>query len=129
MVLRDEATFAGFLDGSADGDGYRFRRWSGRSLVSSNVPFLADIAQVVGARFTPYTNGKSSKLVVADSWPSRGTFQPEHHPLEPDGSSWVEVREVRRRRAEGTKPFTLYSYRPDPDPGFLINGHLARQAR
>lgn len=26
-----------------------------------------------------------------------------------------------------TKPFTLYSYRLDPPPGFLVNGHLVRR--
>uniref|UniRef100_A0AAU2VTE7 Uncharacterized protein n=1 Tax=Streptomyces sp. NBC_00008 TaxID=2903610 RepID=A0AAU2VTE7_9ACTN len=41
-------------------------------------------------------------------------------------STWVEVGEVRERTAAG-KPFTFYSYRLDPYPTFLINGHLVRQ--
>ncbi|MGW7403473.1 hypothetical protein ACWGI9_07030 [Streptomyces sp. NPDC054833] len=32
-----------------------------------------------------------------------------------------------QRRAEGPKPFTLYSYRLHPYPDFLVNGYLARQ--
>lgn len=36
-------------------------------------------------------------------------------------------RDVQLRRAEGAKPFTLYSYRLDPHPGFLVNGHLVRR--
>ncbi|WP_424854423.1 hypothetical protein [Streptomyces sp. SAI-170] len=126
VVLRDRETFDGFLDGYADGDGCRITGWSGRMLVSANVPFLAELARVVGARFTPSV-GVASRLAIADSWPSRGTFEPERHRLGLVESTWVEVRDVRLRRAEGNKPFTLYSYRLDPYPGFLVNGHLARQ--
>jgi hypothetical protein len=74
----------GFLDGSTDGDGCRSKRGNGRTLVSANVPSLAALAELVGARFTPRTNGLASHLV--------------------DG------------------------YRLHPHPGFLGNGHLARQA-
>jgi hypothetical protein len=34
---------------------------------------------------------------------------------------------VREAAWSQDKPFTLYSYRLDPHPGFLVNGHLARQ--
>jgi GTP cyclohydrolase I len=127
VVLRDPETFEGFLDGYTDGDGYRSKRWRGRLLVSANVPFLSELAHVVGARFTPAAHRSASHLVVADSWPSRGTFTPEQHPLQLKESTWAEVRRVRLRGAESPKPFTLYSYRLDPYPGFLVNGHLARQ--
>ncbi|WP_246101437.1 hypothetical protein [Streptomyces cyaneus] len=127
VVLRDSETFEGFLDGYTDGDGFRPKTWAARMLVSSNAAFLSELAQVVGAKFTPRGNGLASHLVVADSWPSRGTFKPEQHPLGLAEATWVEVRDVRLRRAESPKPFTLYSYRLDPYPGFLVNGHLARQ--
>lgn len=126
VVLRDRETFEGFLDGYMDGDGFRPKSWGARLLVSSNVPFLSELAQVVGARFTPRANGLASRLVVADSWPSRGTFQPEEHPLQLRESTWAQVHEVRQRTAKD-KPFTLYSYCLDPYPGFLVNGHLTRQ--
>ncbi|WP_308297205.1 MULTISPECIES: hypothetical protein [unclassified Streptomyces] len=127
VVLRDRETFEGFLDGYTDGDGFRPKTWAGRLLVSANAAFLSELAQVVGAKFTPRSGGLASHLVVADSWPSRGTYKPERHPLGLVESAWVEVRDVRLRRAESPKPFTLYSYRLDPYPGFLVNGHLARQ--
>ncbi|MCI3279023.1 hypothetical protein [Streptomyces cylindrosporus] len=127
VVLRNRETFEGFLEGYTDGDGYRSKTWRGRLLVSANVPFLSELAQVIGARFTPRTDGPASHLVVADSWTSRVAFEPEQHPLQLRESTWVEVHEVRPRRADGQKPFTLYSYRLDPHPGFLVNGHLARQ--
>ncbi|MDD9377962.1 hypothetical protein M8Z33_15105 [Streptomyces sp. ZAF1911] len=125
VVLKDEETFGGFLDGYEDGDGYRITRWPARVFVSSNTPFLADIAEIIGARFTPRTDGLSSHLVVADSWPKRGTFRTEEHDVELDESAWVEVGKVTPR-APSTKPSTLYGFRLTPHPDFLVNGHLVR---
>ena len=45
VVLRDEATFAGFLDGYVDGDGGPQATSPGRTVVSANVRFLADLSQ------------------------------------------------------------------------------------
>lgn len=127
VVLRDRAVFDGFLDGYADGDGCRAKHWAGRTLVSANVPFLVDLAAIIGARFTPARKGLASHLTVVDRWAARGTFRPEHHDADPVESSWVTVRSVRPRTASG-KPFTLYGYRLRPYPTFLVNGHLAREA-
>ncbi|WP_405586825.1 hypothetical protein [Streptomyces sp. NBC_01092] len=127
VVLRDIDTFEGFLDGYVEGDGFRHKDWDGRTVVSSNVPFLSELARIIGARFTPRPTGSSSALVITDRWRARGTFIAEQHPLELAESTWVEVRDVQLRKAGGAKPFTLYSYRLDPYPGFLVNGHLARQ--
>lgn len=129
VVLSDIDTFEGFLDGYVEGDGFRHKKWDGRTVVSSNVPFLAELACIIGARFTPRPKGLASALVITDRWQQRGTFHPEEHPVEPNESSWVEVRDVRLRRAEGAKPFTLYSYGLDPHPGFLVSGYLARRPR
>ncbi|WGP10931.1 hypothetical protein [Streptomyces sp. SH5] len=127
VVLRDREVFDGFLDGYADGDGCRAKHWAGRTLVSANVPFLVDLAEIIGARFTPARNGLASHLVVVDRWAARGTFRPEHHDADPVESSWVTVESVRPRPAPG-KPFTLYGYRLKPHPTFLVNGHLVRVA-
>ncbi|MFF8643373.1 hypothetical protein [Streptomyces sp. NPDC015345] len=126
VVLRDMETLQGFLDGYMDGDGYAINRWAGRVLISANVPFLAELAKIVGARFTPRTDGRASKLIVTDNWPARGTFRPEQHPAQLRESAWTQVREVRRR-ASGDKPYTLYGFQLDPRPSFLISGHLTRQ--
>ncbi|MFB7466888.1 hypothetical protein ACFCZ1_25895 [Streptomyces sp. NPDC056224] len=87
--------------------------------------FLAELAEIIGARFTPRPSGSASQLVVADSWPTRGTFQAEEHPVELDESAWVEVRSVTLR-APSTKPSTLYDFGLTPHPDFLVNGHLVR---
>lgn len=125
VVLRDEETFGGFLDGYEDGDGCRITRWPARVLTSSNAPFLAEIAQIVGARFTPRTNGLSSHLVVADSWPKRGTFRAEEHAVQLDESAWVDISAVTPR-APSAKPSTLYAFGLAPHSGFLVSGHLVR---
>ena len=128
VVLRDIDTFEGFLDGYVEGDGCPIKGWNAHVITSANVPFLAEIAPIIGARFTPRAKEKgASRLCVSDRWVSRGTFRPEHHPLDPPERSWIQVREVRPRPALGTKPFTFYSYRLAPHPTFLVNGHLVRE--
>ncbi|MGY5073305.1 hypothetical protein [Streptomyces albus] len=127
VVLRDREVFDGFLDGYADGDGCRAKHWAGRTLVSADVPFLVDLAEIIGARFTPARKGLASHLVVVDRWAARGTFRPEHHDADPVEADWVTVESVRPRPAPG-KPFTLYGYRLRPHPTFLVNGHLVRAA-
>ncbi|WP_369144926.1 hypothetical protein [Streptomyces sp. R44] len=126
VVLRDIDTVEGFLDGYIEGDGYRSRQWRGRVMTSANVPFLAELAPVIGARFTPASAG-ASRLCVSDRWAGRGTFVPEHHRISPPESTWIKVHEVRPRTALGAKPFTFYSYRLAPYPTFLVNGHLVRE--
>ncbi|MFC8915451.1 hypothetical protein ACFT5C_06740 [Streptomyces sp. NPDC057116] len=126
VVLRDQRVFEGFLDGYVDGDGCRSKHWQGRIVVSANVPFLADLANIIGARFTPRTDGKASRLTIMDSWRTRRPFQPEQHPLELREAEWVAVNDIRPRTAEG-KPLTMYSYRLSPHPTFLVNGHVVRE--
>ncbi|WP_198540479.1 hypothetical protein [Streptomyces exfoliatus] len=127
VVLRDTGTFQGFLDGYIDGDGCDLKHGWGRIITSANVPFLTELAQVMGARFTPSKRGLVSRLYVSNRWESRSVFSPEHHPLDPPESSWIQVHEIRPRPALGTKPFTFYSYRLAPHPTFLVNGHLVRE--
>ncbi|MFZ3499421.1 hypothetical protein ACODT5_40490 [Streptomyces sp. 5.8] len=125
VVLKDLATFEGFLDGYADGDGFRHKHWDGRTVTSANVPFLAELAVIIGARFTPLS-GRASRLVVTDRWQRRGTFVAEQHPMHLVERQSATVSEVRPHAAIGAKPFTLYTYRLDPHPGFLVSGHLVR---
>jgi GTP cyclohydrolase I len=123
VVLADEDTFNGFLDGYVDGDGYRAKGSPGRRVVSGNVPFLIDLAEIIGARFSP-NSSKASKLYIADSWMRRHGFPREAHRTDLIESCWVPVEEVRPIRA-GDKPFTVYSFTCEPHPTFLISGHLA----
>jgi GTP cyclohydrolase I len=124
VVLSDESTFAGFLDGYVDGDGYRSKHGAGRSVVSGNVPFLIDLSNVIGARFSPRAS-TASKLYIADSWMRRHGFRQESHRTDLIESRWVPVEEVRPVHADGRKPFTVYSFTCEPHPTFLVGGHLS----
>lgn len=128
VVLRDDETFSGFLDGYVDGDGHRVRgAWGCRVVVSANVPFLRELAEIVGARFTP--NGvpeRASRVYISDTWRQRGTFRREAHPLLLQEATTSRVLEIRHHTATGAKPFTLYAYDLAPHQGFLVSGHLVR---
>jgi len=124
VVLRDRDSFEGFVDGYADGDGCRVKNRPGRLIISANAPFLADLATVIGARFTPRTDAASA-LYVADRWFAKHGFRAEYdHESRLVESTWVKVLDVRRVETDGSKPFTVYSYQCSPHPTFLISGHL-----
>jgi GTP cyclohydrolase I len=124
VVLRDLETFRGFLDGYIDGDGYRAPQKKGAVIVSGNVRFLGDLAKVSGARFTPAGKG-SSHLWVADSWYRRHGFKAEYdEPSTLLESEWARVLDVRPVAAAGAKPYTVYGFKCEPHPTFLISGHL-----
>jgi GTP cyclohydrolase I len=123
VVLADEGTFNGFLDGYVDGDGCRSKSSPGRTVVSGNVPFLIDLAEIIGARFSPRST-TSSQLYIADSWMRRHGFRRESHRTDLIESRWVPVEEVRPIHANGKKPFTVHSFTCEPHPTFLISGHL-----
>ena len=123
VVMSDEITFRGFLDAYVDGDGYRSKCGRGRMLTSTNAAFLEGIAQVIGARFTPKTP-EISRLWIADDWVMRHGFSQESHRTDLIESQWVKVESVQRLEANGAKPYTVYSYKCEPHPTFLISGHL-----
>jgi GTP cyclohydrolase I len=124
VVLSDESTFAGFLDGYVDGDGYRSKQGAGRKVMSGNVPFLIDLSNIIGARFSP-SSSRVSGLYIADSWMRRHGFSRESHRTDLIESRWVPVEEVRPVHADGNKPFTVYSFTCEPHPTFLVSGHLS----
>ncbi len=123
VVLANEITFRGFLDGYVEGDGCRSKQGRGRTIASGNSSFLQDVANVIGARFTPSTD-KISRLWISDDWILRHGFPQESHQTDLVESDWVKVESVRTLEATGAKPYTVYSYTCDPHPTFLINGHL-----
>ncbi len=97
---------------------------SARTIVSANTAFLTDLATVIGARFTPRTE-TASALYVADPWMRKHGFESEYaENSKLIESEWVKVLDVRPVLAEDKKPFTVYSYRCEPHPTFLISGHL-----
>jgi len=123
VVLNSLETFEGFIDGYVEGDGFRKKNGVGRMVVSANIPFLQTFAQLIGARFTPYTKGHASCLYISDSWYQRHGFQQQDHRTTLLESEWAEVLEVRDR-SQGQKLFSTYSFMCEPYPSFLVNGHL-----
>ena len=123
VVLNDEESLQGFIDGYADGDGFRPKGKTGVIMVSANTPFLEEFAEVVGARFS---GGR--QLNVADRWNKRGWygkhgFRQERQRIALVEASYSKVLEVRKKVAKN-KPYTVYSFRCEPYPTFLIGGHL-----
>lgn len=123
VVLNDRETFNGFLDGYIDGDGCRSKQSAGRIVVSGNTAFLEDLATVVGARFTPKLD-RASHLYIADSWFRRHGFPQDDYATDLIESEYVEVESVEPVTATGAKPYTVYSFKCEPHPTFLIAGHL-----
>jgi GTP cyclohydrolase I len=123
VALADQDTFSGFLDGYVDGDGFRKKDGVGRIVVSANVPFLIDLATIIGARFTPRAT-TASALYISDNWLRRHGFPQESHRTDLIESRWVPVESVTTRRSD-LKPYTVYSFTCDPHPTFLISGHLS----
>lgn len=124
VALNDEATFEGFLEGYVDGDGFRSKYSNGRPVVSGNVALLEDLAQIVGAGFSPRTD-HASQLSIADSWMRRHGFPQESHRTDLIESQWVRVESVQPVHTGAAKPYTVYSFTCEPRPTFLIAGHLS----
>jgi GTP cyclohydrolase I len=124
VVLNDLSTFNGFLDGYVDGDGHRSKFSAGRIIASANTPFLEDLATVIGARFTANTGDAASRLYVADSWFRKHGFPQDDYATDLIESEYVQVESVTPVTATGAKPYTVYSFKCDPHPTFLIAGHL-----
>lgn len=130
VVLNSRGSLRGFLDGYVDGDGFGLKNASGSMVVSSNVEFLREMAQVIDARFTPSKDPSRSHLYISNRWDKPGWFkkhgfQQEDHRTDLVESEFIDVLSVKPVRAEGTKPYTVYSFKCSPYPTFLIKGHLS----
>jgi GTP cyclohydrolase I len=128
VVLNSRECMQGFIDGYVDGDGCRTTQNTGSMVISANVGFLEEFSGAIDARFTPARSG-ASKLYVADRWNQPGWygkhgFQQEDHRTTLIESRFVQVRAVRPVKADGRKPFRVYSYKCSPHPTFLVGGHL-----
>jgi GTP cyclohydrolase I len=129
VVMNSQECLQGFLDAYIDGDGAHNGK-HGAVVVSANVPFLNEMAEAIGARFTPAPAKRTSRLYVSDHWDCAGWrgrpgFRPEEHATALIESRFIHVLSVRSLRADGCKPFTVYSFTCSPHPTFLIGGHLS----
>lgn len=121
------ATSSGWVE-AQDLEGHEVE-WTRPKSLDRRVPSMEEFADVVDARFTPSDEG-ASKLYISNRWNEPGWygkhgFRQESHSTTLLESRYVPVRSVREIRARGKKPFTVYSFRCEPYPTFLIAGHLS----
>jgi GTP cyclohydrolase I len=90
---------------------------------SANLPSPEDLVTVAGARFARRA-APASVPSVADSWQRRHGFPQQTVHTDLIESEWVEVESVRTIEATGTQEYTVYSFKCEPHPTFLIAGHL-----
>ncbi len=127
-VLQNQDMTQGFLDGYIDGDGH-ISRYGAGTIISSNVRFLQELGAVVGSRpGREHANGTASLYVSKHwhepGWYGRPGFIPSIDTYDLRDSRYVRVTGVAKRRAEGCKPYTVYTFSCAPHPTFCIAGVL-----
>jgi GTP cyclohydrolase I len=125
VVTSSREMMRGFLDGYSDGDGYAIGR--ARMIVSANRGFLADLGAYLQTPVGDQKNG-TSRVYVSPRWDQAGWhgkhgFHQESDFYVPLDSTLTKVISVRRL-SRAKKPHTVYSFKCDPHPTFLVGGHL-----
>ncbi|MBI4241244.1 MAG: GTP cyclohydrolase I FolE [Candidatus Rokubacteria bacterium] len=128
VVTSSQEMMQGFLDGYCDGDGEQMRRGC-RRLFSSNLRFLAALGSYLDAPVGAHdSRGTVGVIYVSNRWHQPGWrgkhgFRQESEfyvPVDSTYATVVEVRPLPRAR----KPHTVYSFKCEPHPTFLVAGHL-----
>ena len=127
VVTSSQEMMQGFLDGYCDGDGEEMRRGT-RRLFSSNQSFLQELGEYLEAPVGAH-RGEVGRIYVSDRWHQPGWhgrhgFRQESEFYVPVDSTYATVVEVRQFPA-AKKPHTVYSFKCEPHPTFLIAGHLS----
>ncbi len=128
VVTSSRETMQGFLDGYCDGDGYP--RGAGRFIISSNREFLGELARYLQTSLRSMGNGRDDcfKIYVSSRWDQPGWFgkhgfRRESEFYVPFDSTYSTVKNARLI-PKPKKPYTVYSFKCEPYPTFLIGGHL-----
>lgn len=129
VVTASREMMQGFLDGYGDGDGYAAYKGS-RIIVSANRVFLAELAEYLQTPLPKAVGGDEgcSKIYVSERWAQAGWykkhgFRRQSEFYVPVDSSYATVIETRRTPPP-KKPYTVYSFKCEPYPTFLVGGHL-----
>ncbi len=125
VVTSSREMMQGFLDGYCDGDGYESSH--GRFIVSANRRFLTGLAEYletpVGEAGSPCGRIYVSPYWDRTNWYGRHGFRQQSEFYVPIDSTYATVNEVRELPA-AKKPHTVYSFKCEPYPTFLVAGHL-----
>jgi GTP cyclohydrolase I len=125
VVTSSRDMMQGFLDGSCDGDGHRVG--PGRCIVSANQSFLHELGGYLQTPVGKATDG-TGRVYVSANWDRPGWFGKHGFHQESDfylpfDSTDAEVLCVRRL-PPAKKPTTVFSFKCEPYPTFLVGGHL-----
>ncbi len=126
VVTSSQEMMQGFLDGYCDGDGEKMRV-GGRWLFSSNRSFLAELGTYLQTAVRG-ERGAVGRVYVSNRWHQPGWrgkhgFHQESEFYVPVDSTYAKVVEVGQL-PRAKKPHTVYSFKCEPYPTFLIGGHL-----
>ena len=127
VVTSSREMMEGFLDGYCDGDGHATKS-GGRFIISSNRKFLATLAQYLQTPLAKTGTDDIHRIYVSGHWDQAGWygrhgFRQQSDFYVPFDSTYSTVLEVRRL-AQAKKPHTVYSFKCEPYPTFLVGGHL-----
>jgi GTP cyclohydrolase I len=125
VVTSSEQMMRGFLDGYCDGDGNADAR-GGQRIFSANREFMSQVGDVLGV--TVGRHGTVSRVYVpkqwrANDWNVRHGFDRQSDFYVPTDSTYVPIADVRIL-PPAKKPHTVYSFKCEPYPSFLVAGHL-----
>ena len=125
VVTSSREMTQGFLDGYVDGDGHRQK--TGSRIITANATFARELADYLQ---TPVGRGRAgiSTIYVSDRWHQPGWlgkhgFRQQSEWYVPQDSEYIEVEAVTSTPIS-TKPTTVYSFKCEPHPTFLVGGHL-----
>jgi GTP cyclohydrolase I len=128
VVTASKEMMTGFIDGYCDGDGYR--AGSGRFIIGANREFMDELAQYLGTPVSPVSKQRTDcfRVYVSDRWHQAGWygrhgFRRESEFYVPFDSTYTTVLDVVHRKRP-KKPYTVYSFKCEPYPTFLVGGHL-----
>ncbi len=128
VVTASREMMTGFLDGYCDGDGYRVQ--AGRFIISANREFMDELAQYLGTPVSSVNKGRDDcfRVYVSDRWHQAGWygrhgFHQESEFYVPFDSTYTTVINAIQRGSP-KKPYTVYSFKCEPYPTFLVGGHL-----
>jgi len=126
VVTSSADMMRGFLDGYCDGDGYT--AGAARYIVSSNRNFLSALAEYLQTPVAKTGTDDRARIYVSGRWDQPGWygkhgFRQQSEFYVPVDSTYATVVAVRRL-PKPKKPYTIYSFKCEPYPTFLVGGHL-----
>ncbi|HJQ97967.1 MAG TPA: GTP cyclohydrolase I FolE [Candidatus Polarisedimenticolaceae bacterium] len=125
IVTSSRETMEGFLDGYCDGDGHVVGK--ARVITSANRGFLRELGAYLQTPVGDDGNA-TARLYVSPHWDRAGWYgrhgyrkeSPFYVPVDSGLATVMAVDRLERAK----KPHTVYSFKCEPYPTFLVSGHL-----